>query len=47
MLEKILATFDDLKFLKADGHDNAVIGVEMSTMRLCYSKKVIIENLMK
>lgn len=44
MLEKILQTYDQDEFLKIDGHNNAVIGVSQD-MRLCYSKKIIVENL--
>lgn len=37
----------DNEFLKADGFDDAIIGVESKTMRLCYSSKSIIRILMK
>lgn len=47
ILDNILATFPDAGFLKADGHDNVIIGVDENTMRLCYSKQIIIENLLK
>ncbi len=46
MLEKILESFDDDTFLKIDGHDNAVIGVDLKSMRLIYSVECIIKNLM-
>ena len=36
-LELILETYPDDSFLKADGFDDAVIGVENSSMRLIYS----------
>jgi len=47
-LEQILEEFPDEKFLKADGFDDAVVGVEFSTMRLVYDKNkmihILIEN---
>lgn len=46
MLEKILEAFDEDTFLKIDGHDNAVIGVDLKSMRLIYSVEAIIKNLM-
>lgn len=46
ILEKILDAFDDETFLKIDGHDNAVIGVDLKSMRLIYSVSQIIKNLM-
>lgn len=45
MLETILNAFDDDTFLKIDGHDNAVIGVDLKSMRLIYSTSKIIKNL--
>lgn len=46
ILDKILSAFDNDTFLKIDGHDNAVIGVDLKSMRLIYSVSVIIKNLM-
>lgn len=46
MLETILNAFDDDTFMKIDGHDNAVIGVDLKSMRLIYSVSIIIKNLM-
>lgn len=37
MLEKIVENYYDEEFLKADGFDSAVIGVELGSMRLIYS----------
>lgn len=37
MLETIIEQYGDEVFLKADGFDQAVIGVEEDTMRLIYS----------
>jgi hypothetical protein len=47
MLEDILEYYPDETFLKADGLDSAVIGVEIGEpMRLIYSVTKIIEILM-
>lgn len=46
ILDKILSAFEDDTFLKIDGHDNAVIGVDLKSMRLIYSVEEIIKNLM-
>lgn len=46
VLDKILSAFEDDMFLKIDGHDNAVIGVDLKSMRLIYSVEAIIKNLM-
>ena len=45
MLEKILEWFPEEQLLKADGFDNAIIGVDESTMRLIYSVSKCIEIL--
>ena len=46
MLEEILECYPDETFLKADGFDDAVIGVEIAEpMRLIYSVKRVIEIL--
>lgn len=37
--------YPDESFLKADGFDNAVIGVEIPSMRLIYSVTKVIETL--
>jgi len=46
MLDEILNTYEDEEFLKADGLDAAIIGVDETSMRLIYSYKKIIEILM-
>lgn len=46
MLEEIIEYYPDETFLKADGFDEAVIGVEIPSMRLVYSVKKVIETLM-
>ncbi len=45
MLQTIIELYDDEVFLKADGFDEAVIGVDETTMRLIYSVKKTIEIL--
>lgn len=45
MLEYILEQYEDEQFLIADGFDNAVIGVEETSMRLIYSVNKCIEIL--
>lgn len=45
MLEKIIEYFDGEEFLKADGFDYAVIGVEEPSMRLIYSVTKCLELL--
>jgi hypothetical protein len=47
MIETILDRYQDEQFLKADGFDEAIIGVEESTMRLIYSVSKCIEILCK
>jgi hypothetical protein len=46
MLEQLLKYFEDEEFLKADGFDEAVIGVDERSMRLIYSVTKCIELLM-
>ena len=45
MIEDILEAYPDDVFLKADGFDNAIIGVDESTMRLIYSESKCIDVL--
>jgi len=47
MIEKILETYDDASFMKADGFDNAIIGVDEVDMRLIYSVSKCIDILKK
>ncbi len=47
MLEQIIESYPEESFLIIDGHDNAIIGVDETTMKLCYSVNKIIENLME
>jgi len=37
MIEKIIEKFQEADFLKADGFDNAIIGVDEDSGRLIYS----------
>ena len=46
MLEKILDNYPEDEFLKADGLDGAIIGVDETSMRLIYSVTKCLEILM-
>ena len=46
MLEKILEQYEGEEILIADGFDNAVIGIDESSMRLIYSVEKCINILM-
>jgi hypothetical protein len=45
MLDKILEWFPEDDILKADGLDDAIIGIEVSSCRLIYSKSKVINIL--
>ena len=45
MLDNIVEYYQDEEILKADGFDDAVIGIENGTMRLIYSVRMCIEIL--
>ena len=45
LLEGIVEVYQDEEILKADGFDDAVIGIEESSMRLIYSVGKCIETL--
>lgn len=45
MLELILDNFPEESFLKADGFDEAIIGLDEPSLRLIYSVKKIIDIL--
>lgn len=47
MLEKILDWFPEDSFLKADGFDDAIIGIDDSSMRLIYSVNKCIDILIE
>ena len=46
MLGQLIEYYEDEQFLKADGFDDAVIGVDERSMRLIYSTTKCIEILM-
>jgi hypothetical protein len=46
-LEEIFETYPEDEFLKVDGFDSSVIGVEPSTMRLVYDRELMVKSLMK
>ena len=46
MLEEIILKYPDISFLKADGFDDAIIGVDINTNRLIYSFIKTIQILM-
>ena len=45
MIEEIIEHYSDEEFLKADGFDSAIIGVDEPSMRLIYSVKKCIDIL--
>ena len=47
MLKDILEQYPEECFLKMDNFDEAIIGVDETSMRLIYSEKLCIEKLMK
>ena len=47
MINEIIEQYEGESFLKADGFDEAIIGVDETTMRLIYSVKKCIEILMR
>ena len=47
MLDKVIEQYPEESFLKADGYDDAVIGVDEKSMRLIYSNRKYIEILMQ
>lgn len=46
-LEAVLEQYPEEEFLKADGFDDAIIGVEQNSMRLIYSVSKCIDILRK
>ena len=47
MLQKIVDNYQDEEILKADGFDEAVIGIDSGSMRLIYSVKLCIDILVE
>lgn len=46
MLTSIVENFDQEELTLADGFDEAVIGIEISSMRLIYSVRMVIDIMM-
>ena len=46
MIDTIIEHYPEEEFLKADGFDEAIIGVEPNSMRLVYDRDKMIEILM-
>ena len=44
ILEKIIEKYPETDFLKADGFDDAIIGVDNESLRLIYSISKCIKN---
>jgi len=47
MLNKIKEMYPEDEFLCADGFDDAIIGIDLKTMRLIYSVTMILDILME
>ena len=47
MLDKILEWFPEEEILKADGFDEAIIGIDIDTIRLIYSTSKCCRNKQK
>jgi hypothetical protein len=47
MIDRIIEQYEEESFLKADGFDQAIIGVDETSMRLIYSVAKCIEILME
>jgi hypothetical protein len=47
MIEEIIDNYPDETFLKADGFDDAILGVETGSMRLIYSVTKCLEILIE
>ena len=46
-LEQIMDMYPDEEFLKADGFDEAIVGVEPDSMRLVYDRFKMVDILIK
>ena len=44
-LEEIIEMFSEEEFLKADGFDSAIVGVDPNTMRLVYNRDYMVRSL--
>jgi len=47
MMDEIIESFPEEELLKADGFDDALIGIDCKSMRLIYSANKCIEILMR
>lgn len=47
MLDKILESFPEEEIIRADGLDEAIMGIEQFTMCLIYSKSKVIDILVR
>lgn len=47
MIDKIIEDYPDEEFLTADGFNDAIIGIDIKSMRIIYSFSKCIEILMK
>ena len=47
LLKDILENYQDELLMTIDGYDNAVIGIDINSMRLIYSKAKIIQIMME
>jgi hypothetical protein len=46
-LDEIIENYPEEEFIKADGFDNSIIGVEPSSMRLVYDRELMINSLLE
>lgn len=46
-LNDILESYPEEEFLKADGFDDAIVGIEANSLRLVYSVELAVECLMR
>ena len=47
MIEEIIEMYPDEEILIADGFDDAIIGIDVSTMRIIYSVTAVIDIIMQ
>jgi hypothetical protein len=46
-LDEILDNYPDEQFLKADGFDSAIIGLDPVSMKLIYDRRIMVEILIE
>ena len=44
-LDEIIEMFPEEEFLKADGFDSAIVGIDPNTMRLAYNRDYMVRSL--